>query len=413
MDFKFDQKGQWQYKKVEEIDYPFTVKDHTDEVQPLSQFEANQGKETLGVILSPDGNNKEAVNELRLKSETWRDNIQAGHIERHEAWQAISTTIMKTLQYPLPALTLTEDECKHIMAPVLESGLPKSAICRNYPRAVLYGPKEEGGMGLWNLYDFQGLQRISYLQEHLSATTMLRELLRTSIEIAKVEIGIGRNIFNLDYKLYQILLTNCWIKDTWKYASENQISIYDYTTKNMEPQRRNDLYLMEIIANEGFTKGQLQKINRCRLYLQVTTLSDIVDGYGELFTCSFNCTQDTTMDCKYRFPKQTRPDKTSIAMWKKALRKSFPRTNKKLDYKLGNWISEKVENHKWLYHPPSATLYQRYRQQWKVWTRNFTNGTLGKRPKFHYRSNGIRIPTDCYVATVKSTTNHNIVQITG
>ena len=82
---------------------------------------------------------------------------------------------MKTIKYPLLALTLTKEECAHdIIAPVLVPGLLKSAsICRNYPQIVLYGPKEGGGMGLWDPYEFQGLERISYLQEHVTVPTMM------------------------------------------------------------------------------------------------------------------------------------------------------------------------------------------------------------------------------------------------
>ena len=413
IDFKFNQKGQWEYKSIEEIDYNFTVKDHSNTTHTLRQFEADHGHETLGVILAPDGNNKDVIRELRSKSEVWKDHVQAGHIDRKEAWQAISTTIMKTIQYPLPALTLTKEECKHITAPILEAGLPKSAVCRNYPRAVLYGPKKEGGMGLWDPYDFQGIERISYLQQHLAAPTMMGELLRTSIEAAKIEIGIGRDLFGLDYQVYQALLTPCWIKDVWKYARENNITIYDYTTGNMDTSRENDLFLMEIITNEGFTRSELKRINMCRLYLQVMTLSDIVDGYGDYYTCSYNGIKDSTLPDTYIYPKQEKPDSKTIAIWKKAIRKSFPSKQGKLEYRLGKWTIKSIDDHNWLYHPPSTTLYQRHGNQWKVWTRNFIRGTIGRRPKFHYRTNGFNIPTNCCIATVKRTSNRNIVQITG
>jgi hypothetical protein len=48
---------------------------------------------------------------LREKAEAWRDNINSGHLNKEDAWQALETTIMKTLQYPLKALTLSQEEC--------------------------------------------------------------------------------------------------------------------------------------------------------------------------------------------------------------------------------------------------------------------------------------------------------------
>ena len=123
---------------------------------------------------------------------------------------------------------------------------------------VLFGPKTEGGMGLCDPYDFQGLEQIAYVQEHLAANMMTGELIRTSIEKGKIKIGIGQDLFGLDYNTFQTLLTPCWIKDIRKYAQSNHITICDYITKDMELSRKNGLFLMEIITNEGFTKGRLK-----------------------------------------------------------------------------------------------------------------------------------------------------------
>ena len=60
--------------------------------------------------------------------------------------------VMKTLEYPLVALTLTEEECNYIMASILEGGLPRSGICRNIPRVFLYGDKEHQSLGMHNLH---------------------------------------------------------------------------------------------------------------------------------------------------------------------------------------------------------------------------------------------------------------------
>ena len=51
-------------------------------------------------------------------------------------------TVMKTLKYPLVALTLTEEECNYIMAPIVKGGLPRAGIYRNIPWEVIYGDIE-------------------------------------------------------------------------------------------------------------------------------------------------------------------------------------------------------------------------------------------------------------------------------
>jgi hypothetical protein len=50
-----------------------------------------------------------------------------------EANAALKTTILKKLEYPLPALTLTEMQCNTIIRPVLSAMLPKAKYNCNVP----------------------------------------------------------------------------------------------------------------------------------------------------------------------------------------------------------------------------------------------------------------------------------------
>ena len=60
-------------------------------------------------------------------------------------------TILKTLEYPLIALTLTEKAFEHIMAPILDGVLSRASIYRHISRAVPYGNHEYQGLGVHNL----------------------------------------------------------------------------------------------------------------------------------------------------------------------------------------------------------------------------------------------------------------------
>jgi hypothetical protein len=126
--FAFNHEGKWKYESTQEIDAHFSVRDHNDDLLPLQQHDPHIGKETLGVILAPDGNNCEMVEAMITKVKEWRDYIQTGFLTAQDAHQALHTTILKTLQYPLPALTLTEKQCDKIMAPILEVGLPAMTV---------------------------------------------------------------------------------------------------------------------------------------------------------------------------------------------------------------------------------------------------------------------------------------------
>ena len=88
--------------------------------------------ETLGVILAPDGNNGKMITNLRQKAQSWGELITSGHISKQHAFIALQTTICKSLQYPLPALTLKESECTYIMAPAITQGLSASGRSKTF-----------------------------------------------------------------------------------------------------------------------------------------------------------------------------------------------------------------------------------------------------------------------------------------
>ena len=106
----------------------------------LERLEPHEGKETLGVIYAMDGNNVDEVKKFRVKAEEFSDCIQTRSISREDAWLAVNSTIMKTLEYPMIAITLSKKQWDYIMSPILIYSLPKSGIVRIFPRDVVYAP---------------------------------------------------------------------------------------------------------------------------------------------------------------------------------------------------------------------------------------------------------------------------------
>ena len=102
----------------------------------------------LLLSFSSDGNNDAMVDTLRQKAEEWKSNIQSGHLNCHEIWLALNSIIMKNMLYPLPALTLTEEQCTKIMAPVISAGLNCLGVSSKMPRKIVYGNKDEFGLRL-------------------------------------------------------------------------------------------------------------------------------------------------------------------------------------------------------------------------------------------------------------------------
>jgi hypothetical protein len=152
--------GNWSYTSEEEYPAAISVRDLIWQRHVLDRMSPSEARRTLGVRLAPDGNEIAEFNYLRSVAEEWWDKARAGHLSRSAAWLNLTTTVLKTLQYPLAATKFTEKQCTAIMAPVLEAGLPTSGICRTFPRDLVYGPLKYQGLALPNLYTVHGIEHI-------------------------------------------------------------------------------------------------------------------------------------------------------------------------------------------------------------------------------------------------------------
>ena len=177
--------------------------------------------------------------------------VCTGHLDKYEAWSSLTLMAMKSLEYPLPALTLTEDECTQIMWPLLKGYLPKTGVNCHFPRNILYGSPEEQGLGLKNLYVSQGVAHVVDIIQHTWYNSLTGKLIRQSLEHLRMELGINGNIFNLDFTKHKgLILNNSWIQHTWKFMSEFKIQL-QIETADIKLRQTGDKCIMEEVLNKN------------------------------------------------------------------------------------------------------------------------------------------------------------------
>ena len=111
------------------MDRELTVKNHEGVQEPLELVNADEGQETLGICLAPDGNMKHEFKRLQKKVKSWTTNIRTGRIPPMEAFSCISSTIMKSLQYSVVATTCSQDECNKLVRPIHDAAFPHARLC--------------------------------------------------------------------------------------------------------------------------------------------------------------------------------------------------------------------------------------------------------------------------------------------
>ena len=100
--------------------------------QKVKQLDVSDAYETLGVFIAADGNHRAQLKLMKEYARDWADRLQTSFLSENEAVQALHSTILKKLEYPLLAMTLTREECDQILQPIFKAALPKARINRNF-----------------------------------------------------------------------------------------------------------------------------------------------------------------------------------------------------------------------------------------------------------------------------------------
>ena len=127
IDFIWKQ-GNASYDTLEQCPGEIYMDDIYGERHKLNRLAPDETERALGVRLAADGNCKAELAFLKSRVNQWADSIRTGCLPRHLAWQSMTTTILKSIQYPLPATTLSHVECQLIMKPLLKVGLSATGV---------------------------------------------------------------------------------------------------------------------------------------------------------------------------------------------------------------------------------------------------------------------------------------------
>ena len=370
--FLWDARGKVRYATPTEEPATLRVKGPDGVTQTLQRLHPKEARRTLGVRLSLDGNNNDEVQYRLTQAHSWADSVRTGRLPRSLAWLSLTTSVLQSLLYPLPATTFTKVECARILRPVLLAGLPACGIARNFPRALVHAPLRFQGLNIPCLWVSQGVAHITHAITHCQSSTITGQLLRTSLEALILELGMPGSPFTMPITDVQPFLTKSWWTHTWVFLTEFQLSIHTPEELHLPLLRSHDRFIMDMFLQAGFKGESLARLQRCRLHLQVLTLADIVDGYGAaVCQWAFEGARDLghSFRSHYVWPKQPKPAASEWIHWKGALVTSLRLQTSNLlpvEFQLGPWIQFTTP---WQYEPTTDRIYHRSPHGWQFFSR--------------------------------------------
>jgi hypothetical protein len=162
----------------------------------------SKAHETLGVFIAMDGNQRTQKAELLLKTQRWVDQVRIGRLSQAEVWFSLTLYIMKTLEYPLMATSLTQRQCNQIMQPVLGAGLKALGISRSTNRDVVYGPQRYQGIGIPDLWLTQGILKLWIALAQGDALTITGSSLQAVFALHTLELGLPGSFILHNYDTF-------------------------------------------------------------------------------------------------------------------------------------------------------------------------------------------------------------------
>jgi len=265
------------------------------------------------------------------------------------------------------ATTFTRQECDQILSPALKVALPAIGLNRHFPRDMLFGLNDHHGLGLPHLYDTQGFWHLQALMKFGASSDSTGNLLLHSYEALQLELGLPGEVFEYPYEVWKQLVTPTWMTQTWKYACEKGFCIRTGAPA-LRLRCQGDQFLNLMFWQHGCRGERLATLNRCRLYLQLTTLAELVDGKGEaLLRAVLSGIRPSQFPALYQWPMQGQLPFSAWQLWRETIQAMCSlRSHYQLSSHLGKWY-DLEEEWNWFWIAIDERLLLRVNMTWQVW----------------------------------------------
>ena len=280
-------RGKWRYESINDNPAKMFLRNSNGNTMELQRMGADQGLTGLGVCIAPNGNQ---VNQIQSfmdetpgkegKVASWIKSIRSRHLRPYDVYLSAFRSIFKSIEYVLPATSISTSEAKQVETKLYEVLLPKIGVARKISLAYRYSPKRFQGLGCMEIIIHQFCEKVKLFLFHANTETQIGKSIKANLESIHLLIGINKPLFQPPFEKYGFLGETSWIIHLWQMTSFLDVEIQGlYTRPHII--RKNDFALMEnLIESEVMTNKEIESVNRCRVYLQVQNMSDITNGRG-------------------------------------------------------------------------------------------------------------------------------------
>ena len=404
VDFTFHN-GSWRYKTISELPATLNVSDAEGTPCVLKCLEACDAEETLGVKVAADGNWTAAAEALKEKAIALANQLRTGYIDKKDAWYVFNHVFARTLEYPMPATSITEAQWNDILKPFFPIFLNKIGIASTFPRALIFTPTRFQGLGICHPYFWQQIIHLEPILAEPNTDSNLGHLINSFAEEIRTEAAWPGPLSSIPSEILTSVVTHGWLRDTLIFFRTNQVTLHD-PLPHLALQRQRDRFLMQVFLEDlQYSGDDLYQLRLCMQAKEAISLSDIttMDGKslrsGALYSPALYRREQPTSESPRVPPRHC----LKWTLWNEALRRLCSRSNL-LRAPLGDWFpaDPSTSPWKWWYSPlynGTGRLYGKHGHVWREY-RQISRATRHSMGRFasvaslstSFRSNPVDLP---------------------
>ena len=346
-----------------------TVRDSiTGQVVSIKHYPITKAHRTLGVMLSPNLCYKSEMEFLENKIHSLCTRLLPHNLNATLTRRFLLSMSRPSVSYSAPISTIPRAQWHRIQKRLNRLVLNKLHFSQNTPSALLHAPLQSGGLEIPDGYSEQGSQHVLSAIKHIRTQTTVGDYLMTVLKWTHMNSGYISPPLSANALSHPHVYAP-WVTTTQNYLNESSCSLQISNLPDLTLPRQNDKSIMEEALNIYGPNAvlTLQRINACRLFLQVIFLSDICSGDGRSIQPTVFDSQTPTVASvsKLLWPFQPNPGKTSWLLFHRLLRTfCYPGTHR-LRQPLGAWNPQET-NREWTayFDPTSQCVWYKQHNSW-------------------------------------------------
>jgi exonuclease III len=305
---------------VDEV-VPVMNPDGTGITDLIPQLEVTKEHKTLGTYQSFSCTQARQLEALQDKCDNYRNMLSKSFLNQEECWTFYFAIFLPSVGYPLPTKHFSKQQLDDCERQVMRVIFSKCGYNRNTKREILFGSTRFGGGGFRHLYTMQGIGQVMYFIRHWRDQESLQgRLLRILMSWIQMSVGVSFSVLE-DVQTQIPHLESKWIASLRSYLGHLGATLELDNNYVPRLERNNDFYIMEeILKSEWFSPKEIRILNYCRLYLGVTTGSDLTTASGRSLHLGMLQGRRASYhpESKWLQVEQARPSLGAWKLWKRA-----------------------------------------------------------------------------------------------